>query len=257
MLKPQRLPHQPSLQQQRLQHQPQPRQQNLQLHLLPHDRTTGGSRGAWDIFTDGRLGAGLRYRVQAQRVSDDDYWKDFPHLVPSTSPRLLAQDVNVERELRTAAGLLTGYARLQHWQVLQSNAVEDLIVSPYQRSPQLGLRLAPEMPGGLRAAIETEVNRFTRPDGSASTALPTGWRAHALGNVSRPFTWPGAWVTPKLTLNGASYQTDQVGGSVRRSRLIPTASLDATRWDMGAEWRDSGAALLRPDTGEVRARRGE
>ena len=199
----------------------------LQLHLLPHDRSTGGARSAWDIVTDGRLGAGLRYRVQVQRVSDDAYWKDFPHLVPSTSPRLLSQDVNVEREVRTVAGLLTGYARLQHWQVLQSSAVEDLIVSPYQRSPQLGLRLAPAMPWGLRGALETEINRFTRPDGSASTPLPTGWRAHALGNVSRPITWPGAWVTPKVTLNGASYQTDRDGVSSHQSRLIPTVSLDA------------------------------
>ena len=199
----------------------------LQLHLLPHDRSTGGARSAWDIVTDGRLGAGLRYRVQAQRVSDDAYWKDFPHLVPSTSPRLLSQDVNVEREVRTVAGLLTGYARLQHWQVLQSSAVEDLIVSPYQRSPQLGLRLAPAMPWGLRGALETEINRFTRPDGSASTPLPTGWRAHALGNVSRPITWPGAWVTPKVTLNGASYQTDRDGVSSHQSRLNPTVSLDA------------------------------
>ena len=199
----------------------------LQLHLLPHDRSTGGARSAWDIVTDGRLGAGLRYRVQVQRVSDDAYWKDFPHLVPSTSPRLLSQDVNVEREVRTVAGLLTGYARLQHWQVLQSSAVEDLIVSPYQRSPQLGLRLAPAMPWGLRGALETEINRFTRPDGSASTPLPTGWRAHALGNVSRPITWPGAWVTPKVTLNGASYQTDRDGVSSHQSRLNPTVSLDA------------------------------
>jgi LPS-assembly protein len=199
----------------------------LQLHLLPNDISTGGARNAWDIQTDGRLGAGVRYRVQAQRVSDDDYWKDFPALVPSTSPRLLAQDVKVERELHTRAGLLTGYARLQHWQVLQSSAVEDLIVSPYQRSPQLGLRLAPALPWGLRGGLETEVNRFTRPDATVDTDLPTGWRLHALGNVSRPFAWPGAWVTPKIALNAAGYQTDQAGLSTRQSRWIPTTSLDA------------------------------
>ncbi len=202
----------------------------LQLHLLPHDRSTGGARNAWDIDTDGRLGAGLRYRVQARRVSDDNYWKDFAHLVPATSPRLLAQDVNVEREIGTRAGLLTAYARLQQWQVLQGTAAEDLIVSPYQRSPQLGLRLAPALPWGLRGALVTELNRFSRPDGSVDTDLPTGWRAHALGNVSRPFRWPGAWLTPKLTLNGASYltdPTDPANGSTRQSRLIPTASVDA------------------------------
>ena len=200
----------------------------LQLHLLPHDSSTGGARSAWDIGTDGGLGGGLRYRVQAQRVSDDSYWKDFPQLVPSTSPRLLTQDIKLEREVRTVAGLLTAYARLLHWQVLQSSAVEDLIVSPYQRSPQLGLRLAPTMPWGLRGTLETELNRFTRPAGTASSPLPSGWRAHALGSVSLPFTGsgPGAWLTPKITLNGAAYQTDQAGLSTHQSRLIPTASLD-------------------------------
>jgi LPS-assembly protein len=200
----------------------------LRLHLLPNDRVTGTTRTAWEIDNEGRLPGALSYRVKAQRVSDDGYWKDFPHLVPSTTARLLGQDVNVERELSTRLGLVTAYARLQHWQVLQSGTGEDLIESPYQRSPQLGLRLAPVLPLGLRGALETEVNRFTRPDGTASATLPTGWRWHALGQISRPTTWAGAWVTPRLSLNAASYRVDQQDfGNQSASRLIPTASLDA------------------------------
>ena len=200
----------------------------LQLHLLPHDTSTGTTRDAWNIDVEGKAPADLRYRVLAQRVSDDNYWKDFPHLVPSTSPRLLGQDVDVQREFNTALGLLTGYARLKHWQVLQTGNLDELIVSPYQRSPQLGLSLAPQMPWGLRGALVTEANRFTRPDGSDTTPLPTGWRVHALGDISRPFFWPGAWVTPKLALNAASYAIEQTGSPMRRaSRLIPTGSIDS------------------------------
>jgi LPS-assembly protein len=148
----------------------------------------------------------------------------------STIPRLLTQDLGAEREADTRIGLLTSYARVQRWQVLQTGSGDDLIVSPYQRAPQLGLRLLPLLPAGLRAALETELNHFTRPDDSASASLPTGWRGHALGQLSRPFVSPGGWITPKLMVNAATYQVDQTAsgaGAGRSSRLIPTASLDA------------------------------
>ena len=214
----------------------------LRLNWLPQDRTTGGSRHAWDFDNEGRLWGAVDYRATLRRVSDDAYWKDFPRSMPgTTAPRLLTQAVSVEQVLRTPLGLLTPYARLQHWQVLQTGSGPDLIVSPYQRSPQLGLRLAPELPAGWtgwRASLETEFNRFTRPDRSAGAALPTGWRWHGLGQISRPFTQAGAWITPKLGFNLAAYRTDAVaagavvvaGGAraaTQASRLIPTASLDA------------------------------
>ena len=161
-------------------------------------------------------------------MSDDSYWKDFPQIVPGTSPRLLGQDLQLQRELPTALGPLQAYARVQHWQVLQTGTGTDLIVAPYQRSPQLGLRLAPVLPAGLRAAIETEVNHFTRTSGTADPTAPTGWRWHALGQISRPFSWPGAWLTPRLTLNAASYSFDSPGQArQRQSRVIPTTSVDA------------------------------
>jgi len=215
----------------------------LRLHLLPGDQVTGTTRQAWEIDSEGRLLAGLDYRVRALRVSDDDYWKDFTQIVPSTTQRLLSQEVNLERELPTLLGPLAAYARLQHWQVLQSGSGDDLIVSPYQRSPQLGLRLAPLLPLGLRGALETEVNRFTLPNDSASarttSTLPTGWRWHALGSISRPFTRADSYFTPKLGINAASYKVHQpgIGTLPRASRLIPSFSADtgmvlerATTW---------------------------
>ena len=225
----------------------------LRLNWLPQDRITGGSRHAWDFDNEGRLFGTLDYRGTLRRVSDDAYWKDFPRSMPgSVVPRLLTQDLAAEQVLATPAGPLTGYARLQHWQVLQTGSGSDLIIAPYQRSPQIGLRLAP-VPApawsGLALSLETEANRFTRPDASASSALPTGWRWHALGQASHPFTQPGGWITPKLGVNLAAYRLDPapagggpgpgtgLGTGRQTSRLIPTASLDAglvferqTRW---------------------------
>ncbi len=200
----------------------------LRLHLLPDDRTVSSNRFGWEVDNEGWLGRSTRYSAKLLRVSDDSYWKDFPQIVPGTSPRLLGQDVQLQRDLATALGPLQAYARVQHWQVLQTGTGTDLIVAPYQRSPQLGLRLAPVLPAGLRASLETEVNHFTRTTGTADPSAPAGWRWHALGQLSRPFTWPGAWLTPRLSLNAASYSFDAPGQDrQRKSRLIPTTSLDA------------------------------
>ena len=200
----------------------------LRLNLLPDDRSVRRNRFAWEIDNEGWLGNATQYRAKLLRVSDDNYWKDFPQIVPTTSPRLLGQDLQLQHELATRLGPLQAYARVQQWQVLQTGTGDDLIIAPYQRSPQLGLRLTPMLPAGLQAAVETEVNHFTRTPGTADPSAPNGWRWHALGQISRPFSWPGAWVTPKLTLNAASYRFDVPGQAGQQaSRAIPTASLDA------------------------------
>ncbi len=200
----------------------------LRLHLLPQDRSVGRSRNAWEVHGAGWLGRSTTYSANVQRVSDDNYWKDFPQLVPSTTPRLLGQDVTLQRALPTALGPLSAYARVQRWQVLQTGVGDDRITAPYQRSPQLGLRFAPLLPAGLQAALETEVNHFTRTAGTADPTAPTGWRWHALGQLSLPLTWPGAWLTPRLSVNAASYRIDQAGLPSRRaSRVLPTLSVDA------------------------------
>jgi LPS-assembly protein len=200
----------------------------IKLNLLPADQVTGGSRHAWDAEGSGLVLGDVAYRVKLQRVSDDGYWKDFPRLLPSTAPRLLPQDFEASRQFNTALGGMTTYARVQQWQVLQTGTGDDLIVSPYQRSPQIGLRWSPLVPATWRASLETEVNHFTRGDGSASAALPTGWRWHALGQISRPYGDAGWWLNPKLSLNAAAYDLDQADAPRRHAaRWIPTASVDA------------------------------
>ncbi|MBL0090707.1 MAG: LPS-assembly protein LptD [Ideonella sp.] len=196
--------------------------------LMPSDQIAGRTRHAW-LAEHAGSGWGLRYSANVLRVSDDDYWKDFPHSVPRTTPRLLPADLKLDRELDTWIGPGLLYARIQQWQVLQTTDLGTAIVSPYQRSPQLGLRVTPKAGAGWQASIETEVNRFTRPDASASAALPTGWRLHALGQISRAWTAPGWWLTPKLAFNAASYALDQSADGLRSNpgRVVPTLSVDA------------------------------
>lgn len=212
----------------------------LRLSLLPRDRAADRSRGAFHGIAEGDR-FGLHYAANVLRVSDDLYWKDFPRAVASITPRLLAQDLALDR--RTLFGAdWSAYARVQHWQVLQDVDPTTRIASPYQRSPQLGLAGAGALPLGLAYDLRTEFNRFTLPDGEDRTR-PTGDRVHVLGVLSRPWRTPGWWVEPKLTLNAASYAIEDARGTPSRdvSRVIPTASVDAgLLFERDARWFGRG-----------------
>lgn len=194
--------------------------------VLPADRLADRTRSALQWRHDGLAGARWRYGVDALGVSDDAWWKDFPDASRSLTPRLLAQRAFLERafELGAAEGL--AYARLQRWQVLQD--ADSPLLAPYQRSPQLGVRLGGAA-AGFEATIQGEFNRFTLPPGEFDVARPTGDRVHLLGSLARPWRVPGGFVVPRLALNAADYRLDRPlpDGRTSASRVIPTFSLDA------------------------------
>ena len=206
------------------------------LNWLPQDNQAGRARHAWELQGQGRLPGDIRYNARLRQVSDDAYWQDFPRAFPDVLvQRLLSQELAAEREISTRYGTLTPYARVQHWQVLQTGSGSDLITAPYQRSPQIGLRLQPVLGAGWRAQVESELNHFTRPNGADAAVglagLPTGWRWHALGQVGLPMVRSWGWLSPSLKFNAAAYALDALppasGLARRASRLIPTLSLDA------------------------------
>ncbi len=202
---------------------------SLGLDVLPHDNSFGRGRWAWRAEHLTRWGEGAPAMLRGTtlqwagaRVSDDSWWKDFPRGVNSLTPRLLSQRAAVQRpvSLGWADGSL--YARLAHWQVLQS---DEAIVSPYQRSPQLGFELSTQGVLGLRAQATTELNRFTLARRDAATAAqPEGWRWHAQAALERPWNGDGWWLRPRLSLNTAYYQTD---GRASQHRSVPSVSVDA------------------------------
>lgn len=212
------------------------------LNWLPDDRVTRSSRHAVRWLHDGSLGSrglqGLRYRVDAVRVSDNDWWKDFPNASGSVTTRLLPSRASAElpfswsgssgsfgNSLATLNGL--AYARLASWQVLQDP--DSVISSPYQRRPQIGARFTGAA-AGWEVSATTEFNRFTLPGSEADNgSRPQGDRLHVLAAVSRPLRGQGWWVVPRLSLNAAAYDTSNpgVGKPHRAQRSIPSLSVDS------------------------------
>ena len=229
----------------------------MNLHLVPQDQQTGRSRSAgyWQYAMDQ---AQWQLRTVGLRVSDDAYWKDFPHTAtfrtqnsalsdvdessladraqPTLQPRLLGQSVQATRAVQWGSFVGSAYARAQQWQVLQGTDPNAAFIAPYQRSPQMGVAGAATLGWGLELNLETELNHFTRPAVAFDPAptLRPGWRWHALGSLSRPWISPMGWLIPKLSLNSASYRLDAPMGSMGPvgngmqdfSRSIGTASVD-------------------------------
>ncbi len=195
------------------------------LDLLPYDAVARRSRYSLRVAHEGTFANNALLQMRVQRVSDNDYWSDFPHGITSLTPRLLSSNLDYSRPL----GDWTGYARLQGWQVLQTTDTSTRIEAPYERVPQIGTRYVGGLGPGLQVALEAEFNRFVTPQGNASGSRSNGLRLHTLGSISRPWVTPGWTLTPKLSFNAASYSLDETVTGLRRnaSRLIPTLSVDS------------------------------
>jgi len=213
------------------------------LNLMPNDRVTGNQRYSLAAGHDSDFGNDLLLKLRVLRVSDDDYWKDFPSDVSSSvTPRLLASDFQISRPF----GDWKTYARVQKWQVLQTADPASRIEAPYERTPQIGARYSGRVGSGFELGFETEFNRFTNPTNASLTPRPSGDRVHALGSVAWPYVTPGWTLTPKFSFNAASYSIDTPPGSTglaaNGSRVIPTVSLDSA-WVFERDSRFFGKAL--------------
>ncbi|HET7795451.1 MAG TPA: LPS assembly protein LptD [Rhizobacter sp.] len=227
----------------------------LNLNVLTNDRLTGHSRGSLGLEHEGVWWRDGVYKATVARVSDDDYWKEFPHDWPGLTPRLLAADVQASKGF----GSWNTYARVLRWQVLQNplsqDTKEQIYPVPYDREPQIGARGTQNLGSGFEFALETEYNRFSNPDGTIQPVINgivqpvpiTGSRLHALGSLSWPYVTPGWTLVPKVSVNAAAYEVDRpltdgrYAGQTRFNRAIPTFSLDSG-WTLERETEWFGRA---------------
>ena len=194
----------------------------VRIDALPDDRLAETARGALRWVHESGLPFGVVARADLARVSDQNWWKDFPNRGLSTAPRLLPSRVAFERPFALAGGEGLAYGRLMQWQVLQGT--DEAVASPYERAPQVGAQLQGRH-GPWVWALESEFNRFDLPAAALARAGRSGGeRVHALGSIAYGAREPGLWLVPRLSLNAAAYDSEVSG---RARRTIPTFSVDA------------------------------
>ena len=168
------------------------------------------------IAAIGNVGVGLNLN----RVSDNDYWRDFTRRGLSLTTRLLANDGAVS----WGRGDFSASVRALKWQTLQD--VSAPIVPPYDRLPQVAARWGRINDRGFDYSVEGDFTRF-RAD-SFWTRQPNADRTFMQAQVARPFTRPWGFFTPKVQLHASQYQFDRPlsDGRTSAGRVLPTLSLD-------------------------------
>ena len=204
----------------------------LRASLLPNDQLRDRTRWSYNYLHTGTFNTGFKaiggvgVNLNLNRVSDDNYWRDFPRSGNLLTQRLLPSTGAVT----WAQGYLTASLGATTYQTLQD--VNSVIVPPYDRVPQLTATYARfNVPvaefTGLDYSLTTDFTRFQSD--SRLTRQPNANRAFALAQVSRPWIRPEGYITPKLLLNSTTYQFDGplANGARSASRVVPTFSLDS------------------------------
>jgi len=189
-------------------------------------------------------GGAFGLRLDINRASDDNYWKDFSLANGAGVQRLLSSDIG----LNWTNGYVTTGIRAHKWQTLQDLAnPANRITPPFDRLPQLTARLQRfNVAGGFDFSIDGDFTRFSsareidcttaKSSGKYDNCAPNADRTVAITQLSRPFTSPFGYLTPKVQLHSRSYQFDgglpHVGfygdeqGRGTASVTVPTFSLD-------------------------------
>lgn len=198
----------------------------VRANYMPGDRLRDRDRWGYAARHEGELRLGgvgpMGLSLNLNRVSDDNYWRDFSRTSASLTQRLLANDGS----LAWGQGNFSLIGRVQKWQTLQDPASP--IVPPYDRVPQVVGRWArAELPGGLETSVEVDHTQFESD--RVMTGQPNARRNFAMAQISRPWQAPGWFVIPKLQLHGTHYQFDAplANGESTASRTVPTVSLDS------------------------------
>ena len=213
--------------------------------FMDRDQLRGGQQ-RWGValnhtgVIDPRVAGGtLGLNVNLNRVSDDNYWKDFTSTGTAGVQRLLSNDVQTSWANQTLQSRLI----VQRWQTLQdladpTNATGSRITPPFDRVPQMWVRYQPlRVRGGFDVSLEGQLTRFeSNRNGLYDKDQPNcaygancnGARAVSVAQLSRPFITPYGYLTPKVQAISRHYQFDQALGNGQTSASVttPSVSLD-------------------------------
>ncbi|HEX7387411.1 MAG TPA: LPS-assembly protein LptD [Castellaniella sp.] len=212
---------------------------------IMHDRQTGTDRWMFSGQHTQSLGHNLNLYLDARKVSDDNYFRDFSSFGLTDA----AITYMPSQALLTWNGnqYLSGSLQFYHYQTLQ-DSTGTFLAPPYDKLPELSFVAQRYGWNGLDVVSTNTITRFMAPRyfGDAFPAyaglrlMPNGTRATSYTTIARPFVTPSAYFTPKIGLHMTHYETQwftDLGNDVNgipysdrpsgQSRVLPIASVDS------------------------------
>ncbi|WP_255992165.1 LPS-assembly protein LptD [Chitinolyticbacter albus] len=157
----------------------------------------------------------LSLSVNAQKVSDDDYFNDFGNQAEIASIDNLPREATFNY---TGDGWY-GYARWQRFQTIQNS--DHTVEVPYARLPQLYFGTAPAWIPGAKININAEYADFRHP------TKTEGERAWVYPTIAYPIQNAYSFLIPKVGVHATQYQLDETSDTETESRVVPLFSLDS------------------------------
>jgi LPS-assembly protein len=186
--------------------------------FLPHDRVRGADRSFMAIRHVQQLGHGFSFTANAQRVSDDDYFRDLSTRIALTSQTNLPRDAvfAFNDDTWSASARALGYQTLQ-------DPLGPAIPIPYNILPQLLANGSRQNVNGFDWQFAGDYSNFRHP------VLVNGQRLIAYPSIAYPLRRSYGYVIPKFGYHFTHYNLDNnnASGLDAENRGLPIASLDS------------------------------
>jgi LPS-assembly protein len=188
----------------------------LDAEYLPSDRIAERDRYFFGVRHVQSLPFNISMAVSAQKVSDDDYFRDLSTRIAATSQTNLPRDVI----LAYGDDIWSLSARALAYQTLQDPLAP--VVVPYKILPQLLASGAKQNWYGADWQFIGELSNFRHPE------LVNGQRLIAYPSVQVPFRRSYGYVTPKVGYHFTQYNIkENAEGLQEGTRGMPITSVDA------------------------------
>ena len=198
----------------------------LDAEFLPNDRIAERDRYFAGIRHTQQLWGGWVAAINAQKVSDDEYFRDLSTRIAATS------QVNLPRDaiLAYASDTWQLQARALTYQTLQDPTAP--VQVPYRILPRLAALGSKQNVAGFDWQAYGEAAHFSHP------TLVNGERAIAYPSISYPMRTTWGYVVPKTGYHYTYYGIGDNGtGYQNASRGLPITSLDAgLLFDRSMSW---------------------
>jgi LPS-assembly protein len=184
---------------------------------LPNDKIVDKDRYFLGMKHTQHLWGGWNAAVNAQKVSDDDYFRDLSTKIAATSQSNLPRDAMVffENDVWSLSARALAYQTLQ-------DPLGPPVAIPYKLLPRLSALGVQQNFHGFDWQFFGEISNFSHPD------LVNGQRAIIYPSIALPFRRTWGYVVPKFGYHFTRYNIGENAGTYQdASRSLPISSVDA------------------------------